>query len=111
MDNLNLLKALIDTGCELTVHVPALGGGTTHVATPEQALRMLDDKYAVYGELVGLARPDYIEWVSSQGSVYCSAKTQKGDRCRNCIIGATQLPSVAWKVIYETGGYCAIHGG
>lgn len=35
MDNLNLLKALIDTGCELTVHVPALGGGTTHVATPE----------------------------------------------------------------------------
>ncbi|MCK9511578.1 MAG: hypothetical protein M0R28_10160 [Pigmentiphaga sp.] len=111
MEKLNLLRALAESGCELAVGVPALGGNRTVVATPEQALRLLQDKYAVYGELVGLSRTNYIEWVASQGSVYCSATTQKGHRCRNPIVGATLLAPSAWKDTYESGGYCAVHGG
>ena len=81
------------------------------VATPEQALRLLKDKHEVYSELVGLSREDYIEWVSSQGSVYCSATTRRGNRCRNTIIGATLLAPSKWKTTCETGGYCSVHGG
>lgn len=111
MEKLNLLKALVESGCELAVNVPALGGNRTVVATPEQALRLLQDKYEVYGELVGLRRTDYIEWVTSQGSVYCSGTTKKGNRCRNPIVGATLLDSLAWKDAHESSGYCAVHGG
>ncbi|WP_442593304.1 hypothetical protein ACSBPU_18695 [Parapusillimonas sp. JC17] len=85
MENLNLLKALVESGCALAVNVPTLSGNQTVIATPEQALRLLQDKYAVYGELMGLSRTDHIEWVASQGSVYCSATTQKG-------IAAATLP-------------------
>lgn len=111
MENLNLLKALVESGCALAVNVPTLSGTQTVIATPEQALRLLQDKYAVYGELMGLSRTDYIEWVASLGSVYCSATTQKGHRCRNPIVGATLLAPSAWKDTYESGGYCAVHGG
>lgn len=111
MEKLKLLRALVDAGCKLAVYGPALGGGRTAVTTPGQALRLLEDKNEIYGELVGLSRTNYIEWVSSQGSVYCSAKTRKGDRCRNTVVGATQLEPAAWKTTYEASGYCATHGG
>lgn len=111
MEKLNLLSELVESGCELAINVPALGENRTVVATPKQALRLLQDKYAVYGGLVGLSRTNYIEWVASQGGVYCSATTQKRSRCRNPIVGATLLDSLVWKNTCELGGYCVVHGG
>ncbi|PWF23213.1 hypothetical protein [Corticimicrobacter populi] len=111
MEKLNLLRALADAGCQLAVQVPVLTGSHTVIATPEQALRLLQDKQEAYGELMGLNRTDYIEWLTSQGSVYCSATTQKGYRCRNTIVSATFLEPSAWKTTCETGGYCAMHAG
>lgn len=73
-------------------------------------LRLLQDKQEVYGELVSLNRTDYIEWVASRGSVYCSATTQKGHRCRNATVGATRLKPTAWKAAYDTGEYRDVHG-
>lgn len=111
MDKLSLLKALVGKGCELVVSVPAVGGARCVVATPEQALRLLEDEYTVYGELVGLSRSEYIDWASSQGTVYCLAKTRKGLRCRHAVVGATLLEPDAWKTMCDTGGYCGTHGG
>lgn len=111
MERLQLLKALEQAGCQLAVSVPVLSGARTIVANPEQALRLLQDRQAVYGELMGLTRTEYVEWLSSEGSVYCSATTQKGNRCRNAIAGATLLEPAAWKAVCESGGYCAVHGG
>lgn len=111
MERLQLLQALTKAGCQLAVSVPVLSGTRTIAANPEQALRLLQDKQTVYGELLRLSRTDYVEWLSSEGSVYCSARTQKGDRCRNAIIGATFLEPAAWKAVCESGGYCAVHGG
>lgn len=109
MENLKLLKKLEKAGCQLTVNVPVFNGNQTIAASPEQVLRLLQDKQEVYGELLGLNRTDYIEWIASQGSVYCSAKTQKGTRCRNTITSACFLPPLTWRSIYTTGGYCSVH--
>jgi len=107
----NLLQALVNAGLELAVSVPAMGGARTCVATVEQALRLLEDKEAVYGELVGLSKPDYIEWQASDGSVYCCARTKAGKRCRNVVSGGTWLEPTAWKALQDAKGYCTVHGG
>lgn len=106
-----LLQALVNARLELAVSVPAMGGAWTCAATIEQALRLLEDKEAVYGELVGLSKPDYTEWQASDGSVYCCARTKAGKRCRNVVSGGTWLEPAAWKALHEMKGYCAVHGG
>lgn len=111
LEQARLLQALVKARLELAVQVPALGGVRTCVATAEQALRLLEDKDAVYGELVGLSKPDYIEWQSSNGSVYCCARTKAGKQCRNPVSGGTWLEPAAWKALHDAKGYCAIHGG
>lgn len=111
MDSVALLKALQGAGCDFAVQVPAVGGIATRFATPEQALRLLQDKQAVYGELMGLARDEYLLWHGDQGAVYCSGTTTKGQPCRQHIVGARGLEPSAWKKLRAEGGYCATHGG
>lgn len=111
LEHTNLLQALIKAGLELAVQVPVMGGCQSRILTLEQTLRLLEDKEAVYAELVGLSKPDYIAWQSSDGWVYCCARTKTGKRCRNPISRGTSLEPAAWKTLRDAGGYCAIHGG
>jgi hypothetical protein len=99
-----------DAGCQFIVGVPSLGGSATLGLTPEQAHRLTTDKQALFAELMGLSVPEYIEWLQSQGSVYCSARTKRGKQCRNFIVGATWLEPEKWKAQRAEGGYCAAHG-
>lgn len=113
MDKSDLIAALKiaqDAGCQFVVGVPSLGGSSAMALTPEQAYRLTTDKQALFADLLGLTKPDYIEWYESQGSVYCSARTRQGKQCRNLIVGATWLEPRKWIAQREAGGYCAVHG-
>jgi hypothetical protein len=111
MENLALLRVLRQAGCQFVVMVPALGGLTSKVATPEQALRLADDKDGVRAELMGLSKADYQEWVANQGAVYCSGETVEGRPCRNNVVGGTSLAPQGWMALRDAGGYCSAHGG
>ncbi|WP_425952990.1 hypothetical protein [Ralstonia pseudosolanacearum] len=107
---LKILEAAKAAGCEFSVTVPALFGAKTCSLAPEQVLLLAADKQAVFAQVMGLTVPEYIEWYESQGSVYCSARTQKGRQCRNFIAGGTYLESEKWKELRAIGGYCSTHG-
>lgn len=109
-DFIAALKVAHDAGCQLVVGVPSLGGISTVPLTPEQAYQFTTDKEALFADLAGLTKPEYIEWHESQGSVYCSARTKQGKQCRNSIVGATSLEPVEWKAQRAAGGYCTAHG-
>lgn len=100
-----------EAGCQFVVGVPSLGGKTSVPLTPDQVSRFVDDKQAVFAEVMGLSVPEYIEWVASQGSVYCSETTKRGRPCRNFIIGGTGLNPEEWKALRAAGGHCISHGG
>jgi hypothetical protein len=78
--------------------------------TLEQACLLTTDKQALFADLMGLTKPEYIEWHESQGPVYCSARTKRGKQCRNTIVGATWLQPDEWTTQRTAGGYCAAHG-
>ncbi|MBN3785516.1 MULTISPECIES: hypothetical protein [Burkholderia] len=113
MDKADLIAALQvaqAAGCQFVVGVPSLGGSSTVALTPEQAFLLTTDKQALFADVMGLTKPEYIEWHESQGSVYCSARTKQGKQCRNTIVGATWLQPDEWKAQRAVGGYCAAHG-
>ncbi|WP_186020404.1 hypothetical protein [Burkholderia gladioli] len=110
-DFIAALRVAQGAGCELVVGVPSLGGSSPVALTAEQAYLLTMDKQAVFADLMGLTKPEYIEWHQSQGSVYCSARTKQGKQCRNTIVGATWLEPNKWKAQCAAGGYCATHGG
>ncbi len=105
------LQEIIEAGGTILANVPALGGFKSVIMTAAQAARLPAAKESVYGELVGLSRDDYVDWVHSQGCVYCCASTKSGSRCRNFILGATGLQPDDWVKQRNEGGYCATHGG
>jgi hypothetical protein len=109
-DFIAALRVAQDAGCQFVIGVPSLGGSSTAALTPEQAHRLTTDKEGLFAELMGLTVPEYIEWRESQGSVYCSARTKQGKRCRNFIVGATWLEPDEWKAQRAEGGYCSAHG-
>lgn len=109
-DVIQVLRAAEAEGCSFYVSAPALGGVKTVSLTPEQVLRLISDKRAVFAQVMGLTVAEYIEWYESQGSVYCSAQTQQGRQCRNSILGGIGLEPEQWKSLRKVGGYCSTHG-
>jgi hypothetical protein len=103
-DFIAALKVAQHAGCQFVVGVPSLGGSSTFALTPEQAYMLRMDKQVVFAELMGLTKPEYIEWHQSQGSVYCSGRTKQGKQCRNTIVGATWLEPEGWKAKRAAGG-------
>ena len=100
-----------NAGCDFVIGVPSIGGSTTVSLTPDQVARLVTDKQAVFAEVMGLSDPEYIEWLQSQGSVYCSGRTRQGRPCRNFIVGGTGLKPDEWKALRAAGGHCTVHGG
>jgi hypothetical protein len=113
MDKTDFIEALRiaqEAGCLFVAGVPSLGGSTTQTLTPEKVHLLTTDKQAAFADLMGLTKPEYAEWVASQGSVYCSAWTKLGKPCRNYIVGGTWLQPNEWKALRAAGGYCTAHG-
>ncbi len=90
-----------------------LGWGRLYVdLKPNQARAYLDDPTAALAARLGLTRAEFVEWLSSEGSVRCSGVTQKGTRCRSGVKGVSgQMRVAPWKAAKDRGGYCATHGG
>lgn len=91
----------------------ALGWGNLRVALkPDQAKAYLADPTGALAARVELTRDQFVEWLSSEGSVRCEATTQRGGRCRLGVKGVrSQLDIRTWKAAMERGGYCSAHGG
>ncbi|WP_345816692.1 hypothetical protein AAGS40_27335 (plasmid) [Paraburkholderia sp. PREW-6R] len=109
-DFVAVVAALQNAGCRLVVGVPSLGGLSSRTLSPEQAYLLTTDRPAAFASLLGLTRPEYLEWHESQGTVYCSALTKEGAPCRNTVAGATWLCPEEWKARRAAGGFCAAHG-
>lgn len=90
-----------------------LGWGCLTVSLdPADAAVFLQDPTDGLARGVGLSRQEFVEYLSSAGSVQCDAKTQKGTRCSFGVAGRSgQLSIEAWKVAKARGGYCTLHGG
>lgn len=91
----------------------SLGWGNVRVdLQPDEAANYLDDPNGAMAVRAGLTREEFIEWLSSEGSVRCSAVTARGAPCKSGIKGVGgQLPIKAWKAARDRGGYCGAHGG
>lgn len=90
-----------------------LGWGRLEVSLePADATIFLQDPTHGVARGVGLGRQEFVDYLSSAGSVRCDAKTQKGTQCSFGVAGRSgQLPIEVWKVAKARGGYCTRHGG
>lgn len=80
--------------------------------TPEHSAIYLDDPTAGIAAGLGLTRAEFVDYLSSEGSVSCEGKTLKGAPCRASVAGlSTQLSVEAWRAAKARGGYCKRHGG
>ncbi|MGC1301468.1 MAG: hypothetical protein WA840_03745 [Caulobacteraceae bacterium] len=91
----------------------ALGWGNLRVdLRPDQAKAYLADPTGALAARVNLTREQFVEWLSSAGSVGCEARTKKGEPCKLGVKGSrSQMGIRSWKAAKERGGYCSYHGG
>lgn len=79
---------------------------------PEHAAIYLEDPTAGLAAGLGVTREEFVDYLSSEGSVSCEGKTLKGTPCRASVAGpSTQLSVESWKAAKARGGYCRRHGG
>lgn len=90
-----------------------LGWGNVRVTLdPEEAEAFLRDPTDAMARKAGLSRKEFVEWLSTEGSVRCEGVTQAGHRCRAGVAGvSSQLAVKVWKEAKDKGGYCKRHGG
>ena len=69
----------------------------------------LQDKDRVLAKLFDVPVDDYLEWLASEGTPRCGAKTAKGTRCKNLVSGGIQRDIHVWREL--DGSLFAIHGG
>lgn len=93
-----------------TVFIAIPGGTQTlHLCEFEEAERYNADPDLYAGELHGLTRAEYREWIGLNGAPLCGAETKNGRQCRN-VIGRIQLRAAEWKAMHGKG-CCIAHGG
>lgn len=90
-----------------------LGWGNVRVPLkPAEAQAYLEDPTAAMAAKAGLTRDALIEWLATEGSVFCDGVTTKGEPCRSLARGlSSQLGIEDWKAAKARGGYCHRHGG
>lgn len=104
------LKALEEAGIKFYVEgTPVPGGAKTFFVTAEDLSLYLEDKDEFAAKQFGVPVEDYLEWVETEGTPRCGAKTAKGKRCKNFVSGGIHMNIHTWREL--DGGYCAVHGG
>jgi hypothetical protein len=90
-----------------------LGWGNLRVdLQPDQARAYLVDPTGTMAARVGLTRDEFVEWLSSEGSIRCDAVTQKGSPCKAGVKGVSgQMRIGPWREAKDRGGFCGTHGG
>jgi len=103
------LQTIERAGVSFSIQVAVPGGGNTLILSPIEVLSFLDDKDQLTAKHFGVPVEDYLEWVKTDGTPRCGAKTTKGKVCRNFVSGGIQMPLHKWRKL--DGGLCAVHGG
>lgn len=76
----------------------------------EEVLLYLEDKESVIAQNLGVSPDEYMLWLDSEGTVFCSGTTRSGKRCRN-MVSRPQLSIEEWVQLTNEGRYCKSHGG
>lgn len=80
--------------------------------SPTQAADYLVDPTAAIAKSLGLTRDEFVEYLSSYGTVRCEGRNKDGTPCKSSVAGCTgQLDAEVWKLAIEQGGYCRRHRG
>lgn len=109
MADIAYLNRLQELGVEFGISIPNQWGATTIAASPQQIVEFEDDPVAFYAKAHGVSVQNYLSWVESNYHVYCSGKTKKGKRCKNVVVGGSNVDADTWANMQ--GSYCSLHGG
>ena len=86
------------------------GGGGEMTLSPSDVLRYLSDKESVIANHLGVSPDEYMLWLDSEGTVFCSGTTKTGNRCRN-MVSRPQLSIEEWVELTKQAPRCKSHGG
>jgi hypothetical protein len=85
------------------------GGGRDIILDEQEAARYNTDPDAYAGELYGLNKIEYLQWIDFAGAPLCGHRTKGGDLCRN-LVGPIQLRAKQRKARHRKF-QCTAHGG
>lgn len=103
------IEVLDRAGVSFTASVDVPGGGINIVLDPDELPEFVNDKDGFAAKRFGVSKELYRQWVDSDGTVQCSARTTTGARCRNMVSGPVQQDIKEW--LKMLGTRCAVHGG
>lgn len=103
------IEILDRAGISFAASVDVPGGGTNIFLKPDELQEFVNDKNDYAAKQFGVSRELYRQWVDSDGTVQCSARTTSGSRCKNMVSGTIQQDIEDW--LKMLGNNCAVHGG
>jgi hypothetical protein len=77
-------------------NVAVPGGAKDIVLDEHEAARYNVDPDSYVGDLYGLSKFEYLQWIDFDGAPLCGHRTKGDDLCRN-LVGPIQLPADRWK--------------
>jgi hypothetical protein len=98
-----------DAGIALIGNLVGPAGNYSISLAPEEVEEFVADPAAFYAKAHGGTKKDFEDWVATDGTPRCGAKTSKGSPCRNFVAGGIHKNFEAW--LEQDGGLCATHGG
>lgn len=103
------IDALANAGISFAAHMPCPGGSATIWLPPQDVAIFVKDPQQAAANYFKASKQEYLDWVATDGTPRCGAKTRSGKRCRNIVSGGIQQPFERW--LQLDGGFCTIHGG
>lgn len=103
------IKKLGAAPIELIGRVSTPGGQSSITLKASELEVFCEDPEGFYAMQHGVAKEVYQQWVETEGTPRCGAKTTQGVRCRNVVSGGIQMNLERW--LQEDGGLCTVHGG
>lgn len=89
--------------------IRAPGGNRSLTLAAHELETFCNDPEGFFALKHGVTIDEYRQWVETDGTPRCGAKTSKGKRCGNVVSGGIQMSLERW--LEEDGGFCAVHGG
>ena len=109
-DIAQVIKALQDTGAEITFDLPgAWGKGQSVVLTPSDAIDLLANPDAFVAAKSGVTAVEMKEWEAHDHVARCAAVTRQGRPCRKGV-SPNGLDDPADFVRLHRVNYCHVHG-
>lgn len=95
----------------MTVNVTHIYGGVDVTMGPALLELYLDDPDAAAAKALHVSKEQYLEWLSSWGSIRCDGMTVKGLPCKQMATGQSGLELNVWVERRSVAWHCHLHGG